>query len=377
METRYNPAGRRGALAADLGVRRTLRGEPGRPPAHLRRRAPPAQRDGRSAHRPRDGADARRLAHPLEADAGLQLPLPAWLRPCGHLHPGGGRESARARGQDAAGDRSGGVRGARLGLAPPLRPDDHDPVPAGGRVHGLPPRADDHGLRVPARGDAPLRAPVGARLALPRQPDRELVPVPRLVALRPRARPRGGRRRAGLRPLPVRRRRGTPDDRDRSAGDDPRGRGRGRAPRGRALPRHRRTRGARAVRRATGACDRRRARGARLRHRRAQGDARPRSDRLRDRARARAARANGDRPGRADERARRRPGRPDTGGGRRPDPRVVRGARSAGAAGGLPAPGRRLRPLPQPHRAADLAAVVVPHGRAQAARPRRPRDPGG
>ena len=48
--------------------------------------------------------------------------------------------------------------------------------------------------------------------------------------------------------------------------------------------------------------DRRRARRARVRHRCAQGDARPRPHGLRDRPRARPARADGDRPGRAHER---------------------------------------------------------------------------
>ena len=42
-------------------------------------------------------------------------------------------------------------------------------------------------------------------LDLPREPDRQLVPVPPDVALRPRGRARRGRRRAHLRPLPVRR----------------------------------------------------------------------------------------------------------------------------------------------------------------------------
>ena len=69
-------------------------------------------------------------------------------------------------------------------------------------------RADDDGRALPARGDAPLRPPVGARLALPRQPDRQLVPVPHLGALRPGARPGRGGRRARLRALSVRRRRG-------------------------------------------------------------------------------------------------------------------------------------------------------------------------
>ena len=127
-----------------------------------------------------------------------------------------------------------------------------------------------------ARGDALLRPPVGEGLDLPRQPDRQLVPVPPDVAVGPRARARGGRRRADVRPLPARGRRGPHHDRDRPAGDDPRRRRGRRPPRRRALQGARRPGGRRAVGRAPRAGDRRRARRARLRHRRAEGHARPR-----------------------------------------------------------------------------------------------------
>ena len=71
------------------------------------------------------------------------------------------------------------------------------------------------------------------------------------------------------------------------------------------------------------------------------------------------ARAHGDRAGRADERGGRRARRADAGGGRRTRPRVAEGTRSAREARELQAHGCALRPLPEPHRAAHLAPVVV------------------
>ena len=80
-----------------------------------------------------------------------------------------------------------------------------------------------------------------------------------------------------------------------------------------------------------------------------------------------AAGADGDRAGRADERRGGRPRRPDAGRGRRAGARVVRGARPAGEARAVPPLDRRLRALQEPDRAADLAAVVVRDGWAEAA----------
>ena len=87
-------------------------------------------------------------------------------------------------------------------------------------------------------------------LDLPRQPDRQLVPVPPDRDLRSRGRARRDGRRAHVRPLPVRRRRRLDHDRDRAAGDDPRRRRRRRAPGRSALPRRDRPGGRRAGRRA-------------------------------------------------------------------------------------------------------------------------------
>ena len=197
-----------------------------------------------------------------------------------------------------------------MGLAAPVRPHDHGAVQAFGRLDGLPARALHDGRPVRARGHALLRAPLPPGMDLPVEPDHQLVPVPRDVALRSRARARGDGRRPDLRALSLRRRlRGRGDDRDRPAGDDARRRCGCREPGGRSLAARSRTGRDRAVRRARGARDRRRARRPGVRDGRAEGDARSRPARLRDRARPRAARADGDRPRRPYERRGRRAGR--------------------------------------------------------------------
>ena len=106
------------------------------------------------------------------------------------------------------------------------------------------------------------------------EPDHQLVPVPRDVALRSRAGPRGRRRRALLHHVSVRGRGRRRDDRDRAARHDP-GRRRGRSPsRRRALSRRGRARGRRPVRRAARARDRRRRGRPGVRDGSAQGDSR-------------------------------------------------------------------------------------------------------
>ena len=98
----------------------------------------------------------------------------------------------------------------------------------------------------------------------------------------------------------------------------------------------------------------------RVRHGRAQGHARPRPDGLRDRARPRPPGADGHRPGRAHERGGRRARRAHAGGGGRA--RRSRGPRSAGSLEKRE-PYRHsvghVRALPLADRAAHLAAVVV------------------
>ena len=222
-----------------MGGGGSLQRRPGSDARELRDRAPAAERDRRPAPRPRAPALARRHDRAHAPDAGLQRPLPARLRPRGHLDAERGREAPRDRGEDAAGPRPRGVRGARLGVAARVRRQDHVPVPADRRLARLPPRALHDGRRVRPRRDALLRAPVPQGLDLPREPDHQLVPVPRDVALRSRGRARRGRRRAHLRPLSVRGRRRAHHDRDRAAGDDPRRRRGRRASGRRALPRPR------------------------------------------------------------------------------------------------------------------------------------------
>ena len=181
------------------------------------------------------------------------------------------------------------------------------------------PRALHDGRRLHRGGDALLRPPLGPRLDLPRRTGSS-------TGARS-TRPRSPTSRSTTTTMddtltyaryPFADGSGHDHDRDRPPGDDARRRrGRG-ASRRRALPRRRRQ-GGRSSRTSSGAVpviadDARR---ARVRHRRAQGHARPRSDRLRDRPRPRACRmltVIG--LGRADERGRRRPRRADA--GRRP-----------------------------------------------------------
>ena len=114
---------------------------------------------------------------------------------------------------------------------------------------------------------------------------------------------------------------------------------------------------------------RRRARRSRVRHRGAEDHARPRPERLRDRPRARARGDRRDRRGRADER--RRPGSAFAGlTAAEAREAVVAALRERGPAarrGALHALGPVLAALRRADRAADLAAVVLPHGRARGA----------
>ena len=90
-------------------------------------------------------------------NAGVQRALPARVRPRGHLDAERRGEGARTERAVASRARPGGVRGARLGVAASLRRHDHEPVPAHGRVDGLPPRAVHDGRRLRARGAPVLR----------------------------------------------------------------------------------------------------------------------------------------------------------------------------------------------------------------------------
>ena len=128
-------------------------------------------------------------------------------------------------------------------------PRDHGPVPPARLLARLLARALHDGRRLRRGRDDVLRPAVGGGLDLPREPHRQLVPVPPDGDLRPRGRARRDGRHAHLRALPVRRRLRLDHDRDRAAGDDPRRRRRRREPGRPALRRRDRQGGRRARRR--------------------------------------------------------------------------------------------------------------------------------
>ena len=269
------------------------------------------------------------------------------------------------------GARSRGVRRAGLGLERGVRVADRRAVQAARRLPRLRARAlhPRRGLR--ARRLPRLQAALRQGLHLPRQLHGQLGPGLALGDLRPRGREPRGRGHALLDRLPGRGLRPGAHRRHRAPGDDARRHRRRRQSGRRALRRP----GRGALRAAAGrpapADHRRRARRHRVRHRGAEDHPGPRPQRLRDRPQARARGDRRDRPRRADDRggggavrrARRRRG---------PGGRGRRSARGGSAArrGAL----RPLRPLLAPlrraDRAADLAAVVLPHGRARQARDR-------
>ncbi len=196
-----------------------------------------AERDGRAAH----GARAQRLdpgrAHSLAPHARLQHALAAGLRPRRHRDAGSGREGAAQAGHLAARDRPRSLRRARVGVAARVRRRDHGAVQAPRLLARLRARALHDGRRLYPRRDALLRASVRARLAVPRQPHRQLVQRLPHLDLGPRGRAHRGRRRAHLRPLSACRRQRRHHGRHRAACDHPGRRGRRGEPRRRALSR--------------------------------------------------------------------------------------------------------------------------------------------
>ena len=312
---------RRAARVRRVGGRRRVRRRPVLRPAAVHDRRAAAQRDRRAAH----GARAERRdpghADPAARHAGLRDAVDLRHRPRRHRHPERGGEGA-AEGRAVA-PRPGtrGLRGARLGVASRVRRRDHPAVQAAGLRARLRQRAVHDGRPVRPRGARGVRRPLRQGLHLPGQPDRQLVPQLRVRHLRPRGALRARRRHAVRGALPGEGRHRAAGGGDRAAGDDPRRHRGGRASRRRALPAPGRRHGDRADRRPRGADHRRRVREDGLRHRRAQGDAGPRPQRLRDRPPARARGADGDRVRRPDDRGRRRVrgadrGRRPSGGGR-------------------------------------------------------------
>ncbi len=173
-----------------------------------------------------------------------------------------------------------GVPRARLAVEGRVRRHDRPPAPAPRRLVRLVARALHDGRRARARGAGVVRAALGRRADLPRRPHRQLVPEVPDRPLGHRGRARGARRRVRLHQV----RPGHPGH--GAAGDEARRHRPRRASQGQALqaPRGQDARGAVGGRHDHG--EGRRGRGGRsqVRHRRHQGDAGPRSGRLRDRA---------------------------------------------------------------------------------------------
>ena len=213
--------------------------------------------------------------------------------------------------------------------------------------------------------DDVLRPPLGPRLDLPREPDRQLVPVPPDRDLRPRGR---ARRRWTTR-SPTRATRSPTATASSASRSRPSGRRRSSPTSRSRCTRTTRATGTRSasevvvpVRRAARAGDRRRARRA-VEFGSGALKITPGHDPVdfeigRDHE---LPEPDGDRPRRADERRGRRSRRADAGRGRRaPSSRGSKEHGAAREARELPALGRHLRALPLADRAARLAAVVVP-----------------
>ena len=165
--------------------------DPDAPRRDVRRHAPAAEHLRLADDRPLPAALARGHARALAPDARLQHALPARLRPRRHLDLGVDRADARAGGEEPARPRARGLRRLRPGVARALRRHDHEPVPAARRLTRLPAHALHDGRGLLPRGHALVRPPLRARLHLPREPDRQLVPARPDGALGPRGRARG------------------------------------------------------------------------------------------------------------------------------------------------------------------------------------------
>ena len=223
----------------------------------------------------------------LQANAGHGHALDLRHRPRLDRRPRGDRAAAAGGGTDPLGPRSRALPGACVGVAGRDRRDDHPAVQAAGRHARLRPRAVHHGRPLRAGGADDVRRALPQGLHLPRQPADQLVPDLRLDDLRPGGALRARGRHALRGALPDQGHERLPARGHRPPGDDPRRHGRRRAPERRALPAPGRGHGDRPAGQPRGADHRGRVRAHRLRHRRTQGDARPRPQRLRDRPPAR------------------------------------------------------------------------------------------
>ena len=326
-----------GAFRAESGVRQ----------AALQHGHSAAQRDRLAAHGPRAQPHAARHHRAVEADAGLRRPVAARHRPRRHRHPERRREAAGAGGEDPPRPRPRGVRRAGVGVGEAEPRHDHRPDAEARRIGRLDARAVHAGRAAVAGGAPRVRLALRGGADLPRHLHRELVPALPHGAVRPRGGAQGHDREALVRALSGRgRRRGRGRGHD-AARDDARRHGGGGEPGRRALPGPDRPDRSAADHRARADHHRRRVRRPGVRHRRGEGDAGARSERLPDGEAARPARGGGHRRGRADHAGRRAVRRA----------RPVQGARRRrGAARGRGAARRRWRTTSTPSAPASAAA---------------------
>ena len=311
-----------------MGSQRRLRADAGPGEAFLQHPAAAAQRDRHAAHGPCVQPDDHGRADALPPHEGLQHPVGAGHRPCRHRHAD--RRRAPVAGPRRQPPRPGprGLRGKGLAVEGTQRQHHHAADAPHGRQRQLGARVLHHGSQAVHGGHRDLRAAVRGRADLPRQAAGELGPGAEVGRLRPGGRERGGRRLAVADPLSAGGRRRQPGGGHHAAGDHARRRGGDGAPRGRALCRAGGKEGAPAAVRPRHPGHRRRLRRSRLRHRRGQGDAGARCQRL----------CGGPAPRAADDRragARCHRQRPGAGGLPRAGPlrRAQEGGRRPGGAG--------------------------------------------
>ena len=209
-------------------------------------RAAAAERDRQPAHGSRAGTHHDGRADPPQADAGLRGAVAAGHGPRRHRHPERGGKAARGRRQDQRGLRPRAVRRQGLGLEARVRRRHRRPDAPARRRGGLEPRPVHHGRGTVAGGAHDLQAALRRRADLSGRAAGQLVTGARDGDLGPRGQLRGRRRRVGVVPVRLARRRAAPHRGRHHPGRDDAGRHRDRgASRRRPLPapgRHRRCR---------------------------------------------------------------------------------------------------------------------------------------
>ena len=239
------------------------------------------------------GNDDRGHLHPLAPDGRLQRHVAAGLGPRRHRDPdGGGARAARHRQQEPARPRPRGLRGARLGLAPAHRRQDLRAAQAARLLARLGARHLHDGSALLGGGDRGVRSPLRGGAHLPGAAPHQLVPQRPDGALGPGGRLRRGDPGGAVRVrLSAGRRLGRGGGGDDAPRDDAGRHGDRRPPRRSAPPIKDRQDGPPPVREPGVPDHRRRDPGrSQVRHRRREGDAGARSERLRDRAAAQPAR---------------------------------------------------------------------------------------